>query len=382
AGTALRAVSDERAIALALQRSLLPQVLHQPDELDVAVRYRPGTGADDVGGDWYDIVPLGAGRTGIAIGDVLDRGVRAAAVMGQLRAAVRAYSLEGHQPAALLARLDRLVGTLEEGLLVTALYAEWDPSRDTVVCASAGHLPPLVRLPGQAPAYVEVDPGVPLGVGVQSYAEIDMTLPPGSLWLAFTDGLVEGPELPVEQGMDRLAAAVASSVNAMDACEDALRELRPLTDNRRYDDDTALLALVTHPTGVMPPVPQTSDRHHVLELPADLTSPAKARAFVAASLEAWGLDRAIDTATLLTSELVTNGVRHAGTGMRLVVSRTGDRAVRIAVTDHAPTVGVRMGQSDDNAEGGRGLFLVEHMSSGWGSVADDIGKTVWFELQA
>jgi GAF domain-containing protein/anti-sigma regulatory factor (Ser/Thr protein kinase) len=377
-----RLLRQQTEIAHTLQRSLLPSALPHVPGAEVAVRYLPGAEGVDVGGDFYDVIPLPSGRVGLVVGDVMGRGVRAAAVMGQLRAAVRAYSLEGHQPAALLARLDRLVGTLEEGLLVTALYAEWDPSRDTVVCASAGHLPPLVRLPGQAPAYVEVDPGVPLGVGVQSYAEIDMTLPPGSLWLAFTDGLVEGPELPVEQGMERLAAAVASSVNAMDACEDALRELRPLTDNRRYDDDTALLALVTHPTGVMPPVPQTSDRHHVLELPADLTSPAKARAFVAASLEAWGLDRAIDTATLLTSELVTNGVRHAGTGMRLVVSRTGDRAVRIAVTDHAPTVGVRMGQSDDNAEGGRGLFLVEHMSSGWGSVADDIGKTVWFELQA
>ncbi|MBV9368838.1 MAG: ATP-binding protein, partial [Frankiales bacterium] len=175
---------------------------------------------------------------------------------------------------------------------------------------------------------------------------------------------------------------VGSSVNAMDACEDALRELRPLTGTRKYDDDTALLALVTHPTNIASSAPPTSDSHHVLELPADLTSPARGRAFVASSLEAWGLVGALDTAMLLTSELVTNGVRHAGTGMRLTVTRTGERGIRIAVTDHAPTVGVRIGRSDDNAEGGRGLFLVEHMSSGWGSVADDAGKTVWFELQA
>jgi len=368
-------------IAHTLQRSLLPSALPHVPGAEVAVRYLPGAEGVDVGGDFYDVIPLPSGRVGLVVGDVMGRGVRAAAVMGQLRAAVRAYSLEGHQPAALLARLDRLVGTLEEGLLVTALYAEWDPGRDTVVCASAGHLPPLVRLPGGAPAYVEVEPGVPLGVGVQSYVEIETTLPAGSLWLAFTDGLVEGPELPVEQGMDRLAAAVVSSVNAMDACEDALRELRPLTDTRRYDDDTALLALVTHPTTGAMSVPPSSDSHHVLELPADLTSPARARAFVLHSLETWGLERVVDTATLLTSELVTNGVRHAGTGMRLTVSRIGAAGVRIAVTDHAPTVGVRIGQSDDNAEGGRGLFLVEHMSSGWGSVADDAGKTVWFELQ-
>jgi GAF domain-containing protein/anti-sigma regulatory factor (Ser/Thr protein kinase) len=368
-------------IAHTLQRSLLPSALPHVPGAEVAVRYLPGAEGVDVGGDFYDVIPLPSGRVGLVVGDVMGRGVRAAAVMGQLRAAVRAYSLEGHQPAALLARLDRLVGTLEEGLLVTALYAEWDPGRDTVVCASAGHLPPLVRLPGHEPAFLEVEPGVPLGVGVQSYVEHDMTLPPGSLWLAFTDGLVEGPDLPVEQGMDRLAGAVRSSVNAMEACEDALRELRPLTDTRRYDDDTALLALVTHPTtGAMAAPP--SDRHLVIELPADLSSPSRARAFVAGLLDSWSLDRLTDTATLLTSELVTNGVRHAGTGMTLTVSRIGDRGVRIAVTDHAPTVGVRIGRSDDDAEGGRGLFLVEHMSSGWGSVADDAGKTVWFELQA
>jgi GAF domain-containing protein/anti-sigma regulatory factor (Ser/Thr protein kinase) len=376
-----RLLRQQTEIAHTLQRSLLPSALPHVPGAEVAVRYLPGAEGVDVGGDFYDVIPLPSGRVGLVVGDVMGRGVRAAAVMGQLRAAVRAYSLEGHQPAALLARLDRLVGTLEEGLLVTALYAEWDPGRDTVVCASAGHLPPLVRLPGRAPEYVNIEPGVPLGVGVQAYAETDMTLPPGSLWLAFTDGLVEGPELPVEYGMERLAIAVGSSVNAMDACEDALRELRPLTDTRRYDDDTALLALVTHPTAGAMSVPATSDTQHVLELPADLTSPARARAFVSNSLETWGLDRVIDTATLLTSELVTNGVRHAGTGMRLMVSRIGERGVRIAVTDHAPTVGVRIGRSDDDAEGGRGLFLVEHMSSGWGSVADDAGKTVWFELQ-
>lgn len=377
-----RLLRQQTEIAHTLQRSLLPSALPHVPGAEVAVRYLPGAEGVDVGGDFYDVIPLPSGRVGLVVGDVMGRGVRAAAVMGQLRAAVRAYSLEGHQPAALLARLDRLVGTLEEGLLVTALYAEWDPARDTVVCASAGHLPPLVRLPGREPAFVEVEPGVPLGVGVQSYAETDMTLPPGSLWLAFTDGLVEGPDLPVEHGMDRLAAAVRSSVNAMDACEDALRELRPLTDTRRYDDDTALLALVTHPTTGAASVRQTSDTQHVLELPAVLSSPARARAFVLQSLESWGLDQLIDTAALLTSELVTNGVRHAGTGLRLMVSRIGERGVRIAVTDHAPTVGVRIGRSDDDAEGGRGLFLVEHMSSGWGSVADDTGKTVWFELQA
>src|SRR3954469_12599929 len=175
----------------------------------------------------------------------MGRGVRAAAVMGQLRAAVRAYSLEGHPPAALLARLDRLVGALEEGLLVTALYAEWDPSRATWRCATAGHLPPLVRLPGKPPEFLELEPGVPLGVGGHAYREVELELPPGALLLAYTDGLVEGPHLPVEEGMHRLAAAVAETTGAMDACDTALDQLRPRGTGRTYDDDTALLALVT-----------------------------------------------------------------------------------------------------------------------------------------
>src|SRR3954471_7273888 len=200
-----------------------------------AVRYLAGAEGVDVGGDFYDVIPLPSGRIGLVVGDVMGRGVRAAAVMGQLRAAVRAYSLEGHSPAALLARLDRLVGTLEEGLLVTVLYAEWDPARHTVLCAFAGHLPPLVRVPGGEPDYVQLDPGVPLGVGGHGYEEAEILLPPGSLWLAFTDGLVEGPDLPVDDGMRQLAAAVTGVAGAINACDAALAALRPTTASGTYD---------------------------------------------------------------------------------------------------------------------------------------------------
>jgi len=377
-----RLLRQQTEIAHTLQRSLLPAALPLVPGAEVAVRYLPGAEGVEVGGDFYDVIPLPSGRLGLVVGDVMGRGVRAAAVMGQLRAAVRAYSLEGHSPAALLARLDRLVGTLEEGLLVTALYAEWEPERNRLICACAGHLPPLVRLPGQAPTYVDLDPGVPLGVGVQSYVEAELTLPPLTLWLAFTDGLVEGPDLPVEVGMGQLAAAVAGVTGAMEACDEALATLRPAVSDRRYDDDTALLALVVHGAGVGPRVDQGSDRSLSIELPADSTSPSRARVFVAGVLRQWGLDAVIDSGMLLTSELVTNGVRHAGTGMRLAVRRVDATTVRIAVTDAAPGVNVRVGSSSADAEGGRGLFLVEQIAAGWGSMSDDRGKTVWFELRA
>ncbi len=377
-----RLLRQQIEIAHTLQRSLLPASLPRVPGAEVAVRYLPGAEGVDVGGDFYDVIPLPSGRIGLVVGDVMGRGVRAAAVMGQLRAAVRSYSLEGHPPAALLTRLDRLVGTLEEGLLVTALYAEWDPKAGTVLCACAGHLPPLLRLPGGEPAYVELDPGVPLGVGLQSYREVELALPPGSLLVAYTDGLVEGRDLPVEVGMQRLAAAVAGAYRAIDVCDAALDELRPAATARRVDDDTALLALVTHDPDEAPPVHPDEGSAVVMDLPADYGSPARARTLVGETLDRWNLRQLADPGMLLTSELVTNAVRHAGTGMRLTISRIGADRVRVAVTDHAPGVSVRVRDANDDAEGGRGLFLVEHLSAGWGSAVDDTGKTIWFELQA
>src|SRR4051812_32278824 len=377
-----RLLRQQTEISHTLQRSLLPASLPSVPGAEVAVRYLPGAEGVDVGGDFYDVIPLPSGRIGLVVGDVMGRGVRAAAVMGQLRAAVRAYSLEGHSPAALLARLDRLGGTLGDGLLVTVLYAEWDPARHPVLCSCAGPLPPLVRLPGGEPDFVQLDPGLPLGVGAQAYTESEVELPPGSLLLGFTDGLVEGPNLPVDDGMRRLTAAVTGVTGAIDACDAALAALRPATGSGTYDDDTALLALVTYADGAEAIPPVWLEHSQSIQLPADTTSPGRARVFVAEQLERWKLHSLIDAATLLTSELVTNSVRHAGTGMELVVSRTDDRTVRVAVTDRAPGVDVRVRKSSDSAEGGRGLFLVEQIAVGWGSSADDNAKTVWFELRA
>jgi serine phosphatase RsbU (regulator of sigma subunit)/anti-sigma regulatory factor (Ser/Thr protein kinase)/putative methionine-R-sulfoxide reductase with GAF domain len=372
---------QQTEIAHTLQRSLLPASLPQVPGAEVAVRYLPGTEGVDVGGDFYDVIPLPSGRIGLVVGDVMGRGLRAAAVMGQLRAAVRSYSLEGHPPAALLSRLDLLVGTLEEGMLVTALYGEWDPARGLVVVSCAGHMPPVVRRPGERPTFLELDPGLPLGVGAQDYSESEVELPPGSLLLGFTDGLVEGPDLSVQDGMAQLLAAMTDAEGAMAACDAALAALRPLNASRKYDDDTALLALVAT-SGVHDRVPAADgDNLVMLELPADTSSPARARQIVGDVLRRWQLGELEEAATLLVSELVTNGVRHAGTGMRLVLTRQSATQVRIAVTDKAPAADVRPRDSDSGAEGGRGLFLVEHLSTGWGSVADGAGKTVWFELR-
>lgn len=359
-------------IAHTLQRSLLPVDLPAVPGVEVAVRYLPGTRGLSVGGDFYDVVPLSSGRVGLVVGDVMGRGVRAAAVMGQVRAAIRAYVLEGHGPAGILQRLDRLVSSLDEALIVTCFYGEWDPLHARALVACAGHPPPLVMPEGDAPSFLEIDPGVPLGVGGASYREVELTLPPGSLLLAYTDGVVESPDLPVDEGMQRLADVV-SGVRSADAACDAALTVQPASD-----DDVALLALWT-----LTAVGDDGDWRSELvrDLPADIHSPALARSAVEHVLASWEMDALADTATLLVSEIVTNAVRHAGTSLRLRAIRLAADRVRIEVVDHAPHAPLRRRSPDAGSEGGRGLHLVEHLAKSWGVfVTGDVSKTVWFEL--
>ncbi|MDX6208267.1 MAG: hypothetical protein QOE24_658 [Frankiales bacterium] len=393
-----RLFRHQSEIAHTLQRSLLPAELPAIDGAEVAVTYLPGTEGTTVGGDFYDVIPLPSGRFGLVIGDVMGRGVRAAAAMGQLRAAIRAYALEGHPPADLLARLDRLVSTLEEGLLVTCVYAEWDPARRLIRLASAGHPPPVLRMPGGDAVFLELDPGMPLGVGNIDCVDLELELPPGALLLAYTDGLVESPDLALGDGMESLRIAVAGAgQHASAVCDSAVSTLRALQLNertaatdgpprRRHDDDIALLALVVTGTEPVDAALELPGSALELELPAEAASALRARQFVHEVLGAWGIagvgDR-LDTAVLLVSELVTNAVRHAGTVLRLRVLRPVPGRVRIEVIDHAPHGSLDSRLSGEAAEGGRGLYLVETLADAWGSAALSGaagGKTIWFEL--
>ncbi|MGH3327388.1 MAG: SpoIIE family protein phosphatase, partial [Streptomycetales bacterium] len=178
----------QRSLALTLQRSLLPAGLPGADGVDIAYRYEPGQDVE-VSGDLYDVISLSAGRLGVIIGDVQGRGARAAAIMGQLRAALRAYAVLDMQPAEVLGHLDELVRGLDEGLLVTCVYAVYDPFTRRCTFGNAGHPPPLLVNGGEsrvlAPA---VD--VPLGVGQLPYTGHTVTIPPGGTLLLYTDGVV------------------------------------------------------------------------------------------------------------------------------------------------------------------------------------------------
>ncbi|MGF7237722.1 MAG: PP2C family protein-serine/threonine phosphatase, partial [Frankia sp.] len=216
AGMALNnAVAYHSALesAMTLQRSLLPA--HPPAIAggELAMRYLPATAGTQAGGDLYDVILLPDGRVGLAIGDVMGRGLGAAAQMGQLRAALRAFALSGTAPGDLLAGLARVASSLDVSF-ATCLYGIYDPTSNGLRFASAGHFPPLVLIPGRPVAYAELEPGLCFGVdetitGPITYEETALELPPGSAVLFFTDGLVESRRQPVDDGMEQLRAGLA-----------------------------------------------------------------------------------------------------------------------------------------------------------------------------
>jgi len=167
---AAHGVEIERRVAETLQRSLLPRLPAVPG-LQLAARYRPGAAETRIGGDWYDAIPLRGGKVGIAIGDVVGRGVEAAARMAHLQSALRAYALEALRPELVLERMNGFVLEGEQGGMVTLLYAIIDPDASTLHVATAGHPPPLVLRPEDGPPFAEAPAGSPLGVNrFPSYA--------------------------------------------------------------------------------------------------------------------------------------------------------------------------------------------------------------------
>jgi serine phosphatase RsbU (regulator of sigma subunit)/anti-sigma regulatory factor (Ser/Thr protein kinase) len=229
----------ERDVALSLQQSFLPERLPEMPGLTLAARYRPGRGGM-VGGDWYDAVPLPSGGVGLAMGDVVSRGIRAASVMGQLRHALRKQALEGDDPVELAERLGETVRGLERREMVTLCYLTLDAAAREVRYVSAGHPPALVVSNGEA-RFLDDARGVPLGaVASPRYAEGTDTLAPDSLIVLYTDGLIERRDQPIDQGMQRLAAiALTAGCDPEDVCQ-ALSEA--LIDDDAEDDVALLVA--------------------------------------------------------------------------------------------------------------------------------------------
>jgi len=229
----------QRRAALTLQRSLLPAVPYRPGDLEVATRYFPGTAETEVGGDWYDVIPLTTGRTALVIGDVMGRGLRAATLMGQVRTAVRAYGRQDLRPKEILALLDGIVADLGEAEIVTCVYAVFDSLECSLSYASAGHLPLLV-VDGRGRARrLDHETGLPLGVGAGAAPEHAVSVTEDMVVAFYTDGLVENRHRDVDAGIDQLVEALGLARGTLEGmCDQVIDALRPPTG---YDDDVALL---------------------------------------------------------------------------------------------------------------------------------------------
>ncbi|WP_405743043.1 SpoIIE family protein phosphatase [Streptomyces sp. NBC_01525] len=368
----------QRAAAVTLQRSLLPQELEQPDDLRVAATYRPGGTDAAVGGDWYDVITLGGGRTALVIGDVMGRGVRAAAVMGQLRTAVRAYARLDLPPHEVLQLLDGLAAEIDASQIATCVYAVHDPNEGRLVYASAGHLPILVR-DADGTVHRTAEPtGPPLGtLGTGGWLHTSGTVPlgPGAAAVLYTDGLVERRDKDIDHGVEALAAAFAGADDDPAVVCDRLLRSMGITD--AHDDDVAIL-VVQHPerTG------HDAELFHnaVLELHGGTEAAPRARAFASGVLASWRFAPELhDLGVLAASELVANSLQHGTPPMRLRLRRT-DRRLIVEVTDgddHLP----RRRTAEPADEAGRGISIVATIASNWGSRrTPDGGKAVWCEF--
>ncbi|MFF4585248.1 SpoIIE family protein phosphatase [Streptomyces sp. NPDC001388] len=372
AGQALlraHAFDAEHELVGMLQRQLLPRRLPElPGGVAVA-RYLPATAGLEVGGDWYDVIPLPDHHVALVIGDVQGHSAGAATLMGQMRTALRAYAAEGHPPDVVVAHANRLLMELETDLFATCCYVDVDMETGTGWCVRAGHPPPVLRHPDGATDIAEADGGPPLGVLAQ--AEFPMTplrLVPGTIVALTTDGLVEAADLDIDTGLARLAHELSLSDPA---------HLGQVADNllggAHRADDIALLLLRYDGMAVKP----RREGWTVWRVPE---AARQARRFTRRTLRSWGMpEDPVDTALLVVSELVTNALVHTDGQVRLDLTLIG-RRLRVAVTDTSPRTPVKPTSLGWEATGGRGILLVEAVSDAWGTLPVSGGKQVWAEI--
>lgn len=364
----------ERTLAAELQSQLLPRALPGPPGLTSRARYLPATDGMGVGGDWYDVLELPGQHIGLVIGDVQGHNMRAAAVMGQLRNALRAYAAEGHEPAAVLSRTNRLMSDLDPTLFATCCYLALDLRSGSATLALAGHPPPLLRSADGTVSALLAPVGPPLGVAPEDeYRTREVVLAPGDIVVFYTDGLVEDSRRSLDVGMEALMTALRDSpVEQLDVVADRLLEMALATGHR--SDDIAILVVRYDGLG-------ESERPVNARTLVDRADPRAARAardFIAGFVSAPELVGVRDTCVLLVSEVVTNALRHSEGEVVLELWRYRGR-LRVEVSDETsrPPVSSAHELLDD---WGRGVPLMDALSDRWGTAPQGEGKVVWFEL--
>ncbi|MFF8289576.1 SpoIIE family protein phosphatase [Streptomyces sp. NPDC016309] len=370
---------EERELATGLQATMLPRRIPAVEGGEIAVRYHSAWSGRQVGGDWYDVVPLPRGRVGIVVGDVQGHDTHAAAIMGQLRIALRAYAGEGHAPSTVLARASRFLAELDTERFATCTYAQVDLDSGTVRAVRAGHLGPLIRHTDGRVGRPKLPGGLPLGVasvfGDEEFPETRLDLVPGETLVMCTDGLVEQPGADIGEGMDALEAAVSSGPPGAEALADHLSQR--FWERWGAGDDVALLVLRRSPDPGTPRAPRIHQYIHQ----ADPQGLSEARAVVRRALRDWDMRAFADDAELVTGELLGNVLLHTegGAVLTLEVLPEPVRRVRLTVQDRS-SAWPRRRTPGEAATSGRGLLLLDALALRWGVEPRGEGKAVWCEI--
>ncbi|MFF1543119.1 SpoIIE family protein phosphatase [Streptomyces sp. NPDC058291] len=410
--TRASAAENQRELTDGLQRSMLPTLGPEIPGMTLAARYIPTGGGLQVGGDWYDMIPLpggasrtkpGGGRFALVIGDVQGHDVRAAGLMGQLRIALRAYAAEGHRPDAVLSRASGFLHGLADAdggadlRFATCLYVEVDPATGVLEAARAGHLDPAIRMADGTVLVRATAGGLPLGIDPDAdYPTTRLVLEPGETMMLCTDGLLETGGHDLDTGWQRVRKTLEAHEGDLEELADALVQAvhgpsshhttGPLADRR--EDDIAVLLLCRPgeggcgPGAVTLPPRRLVRRSMLTVAQAEPERIAVARQQVRELLHDWACEDQIDSAVLLVSETLTNVLVHTDADALLVAEVTGtpgERRLRIEVTDTSDDL-PHMRRPGEMASSGRGLVLIELLAHTWGVAPRGEGKSIWFEL--
>ncbi|MEU8436051.1 SpoIIE family protein phosphatase [Streptomyces sp. NPDC029216] len=372
-------LEQEHDLAEGLQQAMLPRRIPAVPGARIAVRYRSARMGQDIGGDWYDVIPLPGGRVGAVIGDVQGHDTHAAAVMGQLRIVLRAYAAEGHSPGTVMARASVFLHELDTDRFATCTYVEADLSTGVLQMVRAGHIDPLLRARDGKCRRLPVEGGMPLGLSAEfgrlEYPVTTVELDPGETLLLCTDGLVEQPGTDLDDGIRVLTGLVAEGPGDPQLLADRLCEV---ADERGGDDDMALLLL--HREGA------EAERagggrlqQHVA--PGDPEALVAARHMIGAAVRAWGARSRADEIELVADELIVNALMHTD-GPAIVTLRVlsgPQRRLRVEVEDRSSAL-PRRRDAGEAGVSGRGLMLVDRLADVWGVEPRGSGKCVWCEF--